>query len=447
MNLKSLLGQDKRTVLMRKNIAVSFLIKGWSGVVTLLLVPATLNCLGEYKNGIWLTVSSMLIWIDNLDIGLGNGLRNQLASCLAHDEHEKAREAITTTFVMLALIIIPITILALCTAYAIDLYRFLNVDSQQIGNLEAVVAVSIILVAGTFIFKFIGNVYLGLQLPAINNLLVTIGHTLALIGTYAVYFCGSRSLMHIAVVNTAAPLLTYLIAYPYTFRQYPHLRPSLRYFSRPAVRSLLTIGLKFFVLQIAGILLFMSSNILISRIFNPSLVTPYQIAYRYFSIVILIFTVISTPYWTATTDAWERGDLAWIRHSRRSMDKILILMALMLVVMVLVSTPVYRVWVGSEVEIPFSMSVLMALYMLVILISLSYSYYINGVGALMIQLVCTVLAALLFIPVTYAAVGYVSRDINTILITMTAINLPGMVLNKIQYEKIINAGARGIWLR
>lgn len=448
MDLKQLMGQDKRTALMRKNIALSFLIKGWSGIVTLLLVPATLHCLGEYKNGIWLTVSSMLIWIDNLDIGLGNGLRNQLASCLAHNDTEKARETISSTFIMLAVIILPIMLVAIAGAYAVDLYHFLNVDRQQIDDLTAVVVVSTILVSGTFIFKFIGNVYLGLQLPAVNNLLVTIGHTLALLGTYAVYYAGSRSLMHIAIVNTAAPLLTYLAAYPYTFNvRYPKLKPAWRHFNKNAVGSLFTIGVKFFVLQVAGILLFMSSNILISRLFNPALVTPYQIAYRYFSMVMLLFTIISTPYWTATTDAWERGDVEWIKGSRRGMDKIIIAMAAMLAIMVAVSQPVYRIWVGSEVEIPLSLSALMAIYMFVILASLSYSYYLNGVGALTIQLICTVTAAVLFIPLTYLAVRQMSHDVNTIIIMMTAVNLPGLVVNKIQFDKIVYKKAGGIWTR
>ncbi|MBR4218339.1 MAG: hypothetical protein IKR71_04760, partial [Bacteroidales bacterium] len=55
---------DQRTSLLRKNILGSFLIKGWSAVVVLLMVPVTLKCLGEYKNGVWLTISSILMWID-----------------------------------------------------------------------------------------------------------------------------------------------------------------------------------------------------------------------------------------------------------------------------------------------------------------------------------------------------------------------------------------------
>ena len=445
MNLSKILGTDERTALMRKNILLSFLIKGWSGVVTLLLVPVTLHCLGEYKNGLWLTISSMLIWIDNLDIGLGNGLRNQLATHLAHGDTQKAREAVTSTFVMLAIIIVPIMLLAIAAAHYADLYAFINVDHSLITNLESVVVVSIIFVCSTFIFKFIGNVYLGLQLPAVNNLLVTIGHTLALVGTYAVYLSGSHSLMWIAVVNTCGPLAAYLLAYPYTFyTKYPHLRPALRYFRREAVAGLFGIGVKFFMLQISGILLFMTSNIIISKLFSPAMVTPYQIAYRYFTIAMMIFTIISTPYWTATTDAYERGDIKWISDSRRRLDLILLAILAMLAVMVLLSQPLYTIWVGGEVHISYTLSTLMALYMAVILVSLSYSYYLNGMGALTLQLIMTLAAAIVFIPLTYAATR-LWPDINCVVLVMTLVNVPGLVLNIIQYRKLVTGTATGIW--
>ena len=446
--VKKLLGADPRTVLMRKNIAASLLVKGWSGLVMLLLVPTTLHCLGEYKNGIWLTISSMLVWIDNLDIGLGNGLRNQLATHLAHGDTSKARETVSTTFIMLAVIILPVMVLTVGLAEWADLYAFLNVDRNQVGDLPTAVIVAIILVSSTFIFKFIGNFYLGMQLPAVSNLLVTLGQTLALLATLVVYYTSSGSLLVIAIVNTAAPLVTYLLAYPYTFYvRYPYLRPSWRCFNRHTVVGLFSVGVKFFVLQIAGILLFMSSNILISKLLNPAIVTPYQIAYRYYSLVMILFAIISTPYWSATTDAWERGDLEWIRHSRRDMARVMVMMATVLAAMTLVSGPVYRLWIGSDVIIPLLLSVLMAVYLFVILASMSYSYFLNGVGALTIQLICTVTAATLFIPLTCLLVKHVRADVCTILAVMIAVNLPGLVVNKIQFEKIINAKAHGIWTR
>ena len=208
---------SKRSLLIKKNIIASFLIKGWSALVQFLLVPLTLACLGEYENGVWLTISSVLLWINNLDIGLGNGLRNKLAVYMARGDKEKAREMVSSTFIMLCIIIIPVLIVLLLFETCCDNYRIFNVDSSIIGNLDVVLYVTTILVCTTFIFKFIGNIYMGLQLPAVNNFIGSAGSTLAMIGTYIVYLSGNRSMLLVASVNLLAPLLVYLLAFPITF--------------------------------------------------------------------------------------------------------------------------------------------------------------------------------------------------------------------------------------
>ena len=396
---------DQRTSLLRKNILGSFLIKGWSAVVVLLMVPVTLKCLGEYKNGVWLTISSILMWIDYMDIGLGNGLRNKLAAHLAHGETERAHSLVSSTFAMLTYIMIPILAILLILVALLDTYGFLNVSPGKVPDLDAVLMVTISFVCSTFIFKLIGNFYMGLQLPAVSNLLVAIGQTLALAGCYLVYLSGSHSLMHIALVNTAAPFLTYVLAYPVTFYyKYPQLRPQYKLVNLSEAKSVMTMGVKFFVMQISSVVLFLTSNILISKLFSPAMVTPYQIAYRYFSLMLVAFTVICMPFWSATTDAYERCDMAWIRSANKKMN------------------------------------------VMTLLILISYSYFINGIGKLWLQLVFTVSAAILFIPMAYFTARW-SHNIIWFMAVMCLVNLPGLVVNRMQFQKLINGTAKGIWNR
>lgn len=437
---------DSRTSLVRKNIFFSFLIKGWSGLVQLLIVPITLFCLGNYQNGIWMTISSILIWIDSFDIGLGNGLRNKLASNLAHGELKKARENVSSTFFMLILIIVPVAILLVAFLLFFDSYSLLNVDSKIGCNLNETLILSILFVCGTFIFKFIGNVYLGLQLTAVNNALVVGGQTLALLGTYILYLLNVHSLVLIAVVNTASPLLVYLIAYPITFGIfYKNLRPSFKYFNKRAISELFNLGIRFFILQIAGVVIFASSNTLISRMFTPEFVTPYQVAYRYFSLGMLLFTIAAAPFWSATTDAFERGDFAWIKSSLRKIHLVILSISFFLLLMVLFSDFVYKLWVGPNVHVPLSLSIGSAIYMIIIMYSLSYSYILNGIGKLGLQLVFTVLAALSFIPLAWLLSRFF--DLTGVITALCIINLPGMIVNRLQYEKIMRGEARGIWFR
>lgn len=426
------------------NIAASFLIKGWSAVVVLLLVPATLHCLGEYQNGIWLTISSLLLWIDNMDIGLGNGLRNKVAEYMAHDETERTRRLISSTFAMLTCIIIPVLLILLLLIAVSDPYGVLNAEPSKVSHLDQVLMVTVTLVCTSFIFKLIGNFFMGLQLPAVSNLLIALGQTLALVGTYIVLWSGSHSLMHIALVNTAAPLLVYLIAYPITFYyKYPQLRPAFSLINLKEAKEVVNMGAQFFIMQISSVILFMTSNLLISKLFSPSMVTPYQITYRYFSVLLVAFTVICMPFWNATTDAYERNDIEWIRQATRKLRLMTIGILVMMMIMVVISPWVYDIWIG-DITIDFRMSIVMATYIFILIYSMRYSYFINGIGKLRLQLIFTVSAAIIFIPLAYLATQW-THNIIWFMVVMCLVNIPGLIINRIQFHKLINGKATGIW--
>lgn len=445
--IKKILQGDARTVKANKNIFASAIIKLADTLVYLLLVPLTLGYLNAYEYGIWLTLNSMLAWINSFDIGLGNGLRNKLASALAEGDHEKARIYVSTTFFMLIFIIVVVyAVLAIGVNY-IDWYKLLNVSEDYVGNLIQVVQVSLLFFCINFVLKFVGNVYQALQLPAFNYLISFSGHLLSLI----VIFIFTKlvvpgTLFWVAAIYSIAPPLVYLIAYPITFKKlYPYLSPSFRFFKKDYLKSLLSLSVVFFVLQIASIVLFALSNLLISNMFGPDQVTPYNIAYRYFSLVPMVFNMLITPMWSAATDAYTKGDMEWIKNSNRRVRYFLYTFGVLLALMVLLSKLVYHIWIGDDVRIPIEMSILMAIYIMILIWSLSYSYFLNGIGKLRLQMICTIIAAACFYPVCHYFGSLYS--VLGIVIGMCVVNLPGAIVNTIQFNKTINNTAKGIWLK
>ena len=436
--------KDHRTKLLVKNVIASFFIKGWAATVALIMVPLTLECLGKYQNGVWLTISSLLVWVDHMDIGLGNGLRNKLAAHVAHQEMEEARKVVSSTMAMLVCIVLPLLLLLLLLIWYTDVYAFLNVQLDIIPELRTALVCAVSLVCMTFVLKFIGNVYMGLQLPAVSNMLLALGQTLALLLTAVLYWSGHASFLFIVIANTVAPLAVYVLSYPYTFwMRFPYLRPSLKFVNLRSALELGNLGIKFFWLQVAGLIQFMTANILISRFFTPEMVTPYQIAYRYISLVMVGFTVICMPFWNATTDAYERKDMDWIRRASQKMNWMMAGIAALLVLMVAVSPWVYQLWIGDACEVPLGMTAMMALYIILLIISMRYSYFLNGVGALRLQLYMTV-SAIIFIPLAWAVSSY-THDILWFMAVMCFCNIPGLVVNVIQFNKILNGQATGIW--
>ena len=97
-----------RTNNIIKNVKWTFIFKIWISVVTFLQVPIIIDCIGTYQNGVWLTISSLILWIDIMDIGLGNGLRNKLSEAIAEGNRIKSRQIVSSAFVFLCLIVFPL---------------------------------------------------------------------------------------------------------------------------------------------------------------------------------------------------------------------------------------------------------------------------------------------------------------------------------------------------
>lgn len=86
MNIISKRIKNKRNRILTTNILFSCIYKIISLSTSLLIVPITINYLSNEVYGIWMTISSMLFWINTFDIGLGNGMRNYLAKALSEKD-------------------------------------------------------------------------------------------------------------------------------------------------------------------------------------------------------------------------------------------------------------------------------------------------------------------------------------------------------------------------
>lgn len=444
MNIRKFFQGDKRTIKAKKNIIASIVLKGIDSLVYLLLVPVTLGYLNSYEYGIWLTLNSILMWINSFDIGLGNGMRNRLAEAVAKNDLSLGRIYVSTTFFLLIFLMGGLIVVGTFAEPFVNWYDILSTTPGQVPHLKEIVYVSFLIFCLNFIFKFIGNVYLAMQLPAVNNAINVSGHVLSLLIIFILTRTTAGSLFWVAVTYSASPLMIYLVAYPVTFfKVFPAFRPSFRLFRREYLKDLLNIGVQFFLLQLSGILLFAFANLLISHMFGPENVTPYNIAYRYFSLVPMAMNIILAPMWSATTDAYTKGDMDWIKRTMKNMLKILFCAYILLLAMIVVSPFIYKIWVGAKVEIPLILSATIALYVAILISSLSYSNFLNGFGKLRLQTINTVSVAVLFYPLcwflgsTFGLIGIIAG--------MCLLNLSGLIINKIQFDKIISRKAFGIW--
>ena len=440
----NLLSGDERSVLVKKNIYFSFLIKGFSISISLLLVPLTLHYLSVYEFGVWLTLSSIFTWINYFDIGLGNGLRNRLAESMAEQDKKLGQIYVSTTFFILSLIVSVVFLIFLGLQPYLNWAEILNADPAKVSDLNKVIILSFAFFCLNFLFKIIGIVYAAAQKPAFNDLITLLGSLLSLIIIFILTKTTEGTLMNVALAFSAAPTIILLIAYPVTFYGYfKDFKPRIKAVKPYYAKDLMNLGVQFFVLQISGLVIFGTSNIIISRVLGPEQVAPYNIAFKYFSIATMVFNIIIAPMWSASTDAFAKGDLLWIKKYMNGMLRVSIVSSVGVIVLILTSGIAYRLWVGTAVIIPFRLSFWMGIYTIVVLWSTCFSTFLFGIGKLKIQLINTVIVSCLFIPLALWLSK--SMGITGIVIALCITNLSGAILNPVQYQKIISGKAAGLW--
>ena len=87
-------------------------------------------------------------------------------------------------------------------------------------------------------------------------------------------------------------------------KRYSLVAPSLLSVRLVLTRNILGLGGQFFVIMVSTLFIFQFVNIILSRTQGPEVVTQYNIAYRYFNVVNMIFIIILNIFWSAFTDAY-----------------------------------------------------------------------------------------------------------------------------------------------
>lgn len=197
------------------------------------------------------------------------------------------------------------------------------------------------------------------------------------------------------------------------------------------------------IIQVAVLVLYMSSNLIISHLFGPQEVTPYNIAFKLFSAVSMGFTIIITPFWSAITDAYTKREYSWIEKTVRRICLIWLLLFAGTCVLLVLSPWVYCVWIGDKVEIPFALSALCALYASLINWNNIWAYTINGTGKLFVSLILSVVQAIVYIPLAIILGKYIG--VTGIVVSLCISMFISSVVAPVQTRKLLIGSAKGIW--
>lgn len=429
----------ERSIKAKKNIVASVVIKGLSVGISLLLVPLTINYVNPSRYGIWLTLSSIVAWLSFFDIGLSQGLRNKFAEARAKNDNSIAQVYVSTTYALLAIIFFIIWILFLVLNNYLNWSKVLNVSDVMQSEMSLLAVIVFTYFCLSFVLKIITTILLADQQPAKSSLIDLMGQILSLVFILILVKTTEGSLINLGVALCISPLIILLAANIFLFKgDYKIYRPVFSHVRFVHAKGLFNLGILFFIIQFAGIVQYQTANIIIARNFGTEDVTAYNIVYKYFGVLNMVFVIFITPFWSASTEAYQKNDIQWIRNGIKKYNQLNILLFAVGLIMLIFSDTVYRLWLGEgKVNIAFSLSLWGFLYFNVLIYAGKYVNFLNGISALRIQFISCLISPFLYLVAAVVMIRNFHLGVYSLFIASIIANFNGYILAPLQYYKII----------
>jgi O-antigen/teichoic acid export membrane protein len=362
--------------------ATSVGLQSTSIIVGFITLPLTLRYLGTERYGLWVTITSFTSLLVFADLGLGQGLVNGISSAEGKDQRSTATHLVASAFYMLVLVA---AVLGGVFAALYPVVPWDEVFNVRTASASAVAGPAVaVLVAMTLVgipFGLVIRIRQGFQESFIANFWMAVGSVVSLAALVIVISLGG-DLPWLVFAFMWGPVAASFLNIASMLRARPWLLPRPRHVTLSRGRQLLSLGLLFFIVQVAGVVGYQTDNIVIARIVDAAAVTQFAVPMRLFMLIPAVAGFIVYPLWPAYREALARGDHRWFRRTVRWS---LVLSAGtgvgLSVFLALIATPVIHVWAGRNVTPSASLVIALGAYSTLFTVSTAVAMFLYAVEA------------------------------------------------------------------
>lgn len=334
---------------MALTASTSLAAKGITLLTTIALLPISFRYLGAERYGLWMTITSFVLFLGFADLGIGNGLTVRIAQADGADNHERSAVLVSAAFyslVPLSVVFLAVSASAIC---AIDLGALYGIRTP-LANSEAGIS-TLFLLACTFAampLSIVLRVETGFQQGFVADLWNAAGNLLGLVAVILVIRKGGglpAMVLAMAGMPQVVTACNWIVQF-YFIR--PALRPRLRLFHTQVAVSLLAMGGLFFIQQCFGLIYYVSDNLVIARTMGSTEVARYAVVQRLFSIG-FVTQYLVMPLWPAVGEALARRDFYWASNTARRAIFVTVLVGLLFSIpLLLLSRCLITWWSGAD---------------------------------------------------------------------------------------------------
>jgi O-antigen/teichoic acid export membrane protein len=410
----------KRNENVKFQIYLSFILRGLSVFLSFLVIRITIEYLGNDLYGIWIVLLSTISWLSLFDIGVGHGLRNKLTIALANNDLDAARSYISTAYVILSAVAFLLLLIFCCCIWFVDWVSIFNSTLLSLSEYRLMMFLFIFSIIFSFVLGLINSILNAFQKTELTNVVLILTNIffLSFLFFYKTYFISN--IVKIVFIYSLSSVISNLLFTFYFFAKNNDFIPHHRFFSRSKIKDVLTLGVSFFVIQIAGLFIYATDNYVILQLLGSKQVSVYNIAFKLFSIYTVLLSIVIAPLWSAFTEANEKNDYVWMKATINKLNILFLAIVLCLVGMLEVYQPILDFWLPTSNRIIPSYDLLIALSVFVAISIWNniYAFCLNGLGIVKMQVRTSILGALVNIPLAIFFVNYLDLGLSGVVYAM-----------------------------
>lgn len=409
--IKKLSSKDR---IVYANILGAFAVKGAALLVSLFTMPAYMRYFADQQIlGVWFTVLSVLSWILNFDLGIGNGLRNNLTAALTVGDRKAAKEYIASAYWMIASVVCTILVFGCILLPYIDWNNIFNIDAScvPIRDMISVVRCVFVGIMLQFFLRLVSSIIYAMQKSAINNLIALLTSVLQLLfvslAPVSTAVVNLKMLAGAYILCANLPLLVAsLIIFSGPLKD---CRPALSYVRREKSKAVLSLGGIFFVCQILYMGIANTNEFFISQYTSPADVVEYQIYNKLFTLAGTLFMLALSPVWSAVSKAIAEEDFQWLKRLSKNLLRLSGLAVIAEFLIIPFLPLIIKVWLKeSAIQIDYMKAICFGVFGSSMVFQSAISTIVNGMGRMKTQALCYgvgMIAKLIIIHTTVAITG------------------------------------------
>lgn len=425
---------QQRTRNYISQIKGSVVFKGLAVAASFFTIPLMIRYLGQEIFGVWSTLLSIMSWVVFFDLGIGNGLRNKLAESLAKNQTLEAARFISSSYSLIGLISFILFAIMATATFFIPWQQVFNTQVVTETTLRYTVLIATFFICLNFWISLINQVLNAVQKTSlvvfgqlISNVMalafvviLTEGTLNKLISQFYIFYksnadegwkeiarsflsfpeISDASLLYLVTLYGLSLVISNVLLSFWFYRRHRELLPKPSW-DGSHCRPLLSLGLQFFTIQVAALVIFTTDKMLITQLFGPQSVTQYDVVFKLFSIITLVHSLITVPLWSSYTDAYHRQDFVWIKQILHKQLMIFGIVVLAVIALGLMAKPIIKLWIGADLEVSVPLVISIGVFILVSSWNNIFGFVLGGIGKIRLGSFYTIITAGLNIPVCY----------------------------------------------